>query len=284
MDLSVIIVNYNVKHLLENCLLSVQKAAATISTEAIVVDNNSTDGSRDYLPVRFPRVKFIWNEENVGFAKACNQGLVRATGKCILFLNPDTIVSPDCFIKCIRFFENDMTIGAIGVRMIDENGFFLKESRRALPTPFASLFKLFGLSALFPRSAFFSKYNLGHINEFENHEAEVLCGAFMMIKKTVLDKTGGFDEAFFMYGEDIDLSYRITQAGYKNYYLGSVTLTHLKGKSTHLQSQAYLQRFYGAMDIFVNKHYEGGLIVLLHAAIKLRYWLSVVRLKMAGRR
>lgn len=207
MQLSVIIVNYNVKHFLEQCLFSVQKAIEDMQAEVIVVDNNSSDNSIVYLQPKFPSVKFITNIENLGFAKGCNMGLAMATGKYILFLNPDTIVPEDCFIKCISFLEQHSNAGAIGVKMIDGSGKFLKESKRAFPSPLTSLYKLFGFSRLFPRSKTFSRYHLGHLDENKINEIDVLAGAFMMIKKEVLDKVGSFDEIFFMYGEDVDLSY-----------------------------------------------------------------------------
>ena len=211
LQLSIIIVNYNVKHFFEQCLCSVQKAIAGIAAEVIVIDNNSADNSIDFLKPLFPGVYFISNKENIGFAKACNQGLKFAKGKYILFLNPDTIVPEDCFQKCISFLNPIPDAGALGIKMLDGRGSFLKESKRSFPSPVTSLYKLFGFSKLFPRSKIFSKYHLGHLNENENHEVDVLAGAFLMVKKEVLEKTGSFDEIFFMYGEDVDLSYRIQE-------------------------------------------------------------------------
>lgn len=279
MKLSVIIVNYNVKYFLEHCLHSVQKAVQNIEAEIIVVDNNSSDGSVEYLKERFAEVVFMENRENLGFGRANNRGLEQCSGDYILFLNPDTIVSEDSFQKCIDVFESDPSVGAIGVRMVDGSGVFLKESKRAFPSPTNSLYKLFGLSSLFPRSAVFSEYHLGNLDEHANHEVDVLSGAFMMVRKKVLDKTGGFDKTFFMYGEDIDLSYRIQKAGYKNYYLADTTIIHFKGESTNKGSLNYVKMFYQAMAIFVKKHYGGakrGLFVfLLQFGIWLRALLSV---------
>ncbi|HTN07223.1 glycosyltransferase family 2 protein [Agriterribacter sp.] len=283
--LSVIIVNYNVKYFLEQCLCSVYKAGQRVDMEVIVVDNFSADGSRAYLEPAFPGVTFYWNKENLGFAKACNLGLKHAKGEYILFLNPDTIVGEDCFERCIDFLRSHNQSGALGVRMIDESGRFLKESKRAFPSPATSFFKLSGLSGLFPRSAVFAKYYLGNLSENETHEADVIAGAFMMIKKTVLDITGGFDEAFFMYGEDIDLSYRIQKQGYKNYYYPKVTILHFKGKSTPQKNMRYVRMFYRAMGVFANKHYgkrRAGVYnfciqtaIWLRAAIAhLLYWIS----------
>ena len=280
MNLSVIIVNYNVKLFLEQCLCSVQKAILGMEAEIIVVDNNSVDNSIEYLTPKFPAVNFIANKENTGFAKACNQGLEQAKGSYILFLNPDTIVPEDCFTKCISFFEANKEVGAIGIKMLDGSGNFLKESKRSFPSPSTSLYKLFGLAKLFPRSKIFSKYHLGYLKEDENNEVDVLAGAFMMIKKEVLDIVGGFDETFFMYGEDVDLSYRIQKAGYKNYYFADSSIIHFKGESTRKGSMNYVRMFYNAMSIFVRKHYGGskaGLFsFLIHIAIWFRAALTTI--------
>lgn len=280
MQLSVIIVNYNVKHFLEQCLCSVRAAATGLQAEIIVVDNNSADNSIEYLEPKFPSVRFIANNENTGFAKACNQGLQQSSGKYILFLNPDTIVPEDCFRKCIGFFESNADAGALGIKMIDGSGRFLKESKRAFPSPMTSLYKLFGLSKLFPRSKTFSRYHLGHLNENENNEVDVLAGAFMMIKKEVLDRVGSFDETFFMYGEDVDLSYRIQKAGFKNYYFAGSSIIHFKGESTRKGTMNYVRMFYNAMSIFVRKHYGGsraGIFnFLIHIAIWFRAGLSAL--------
>ena len=280
MQLSVIIVNHNVKHFLEQCLFSVNKAGQGIETEIFVVDNRSTDGSRERLEPLFPNVHFTWNDTNEGFAKANNRAVAQASGKYILFLNPDTIIPEDCLNQCFRFFEKHPDAGAIGVHMIDGSGTFLKESKRAFPSPMTSLYKLSGLAALFPHSKVFARYYLGHLNENENHEVDVLAGAFMMIPKTVLDKTGSFDERFFMYGEDVDLSYRIQQAGYKNYYYADTSIIHFKGESTKKGSLNYVRLFYKAMSLFVKKHYSGGkagiFIFVLQLAIGFRAALAAV--------
>lgn len=242
-----------------------------MEAEVIVVDNNSTDNSLAFLRPKFPDTRFIANTENLGFAKACNQGLQQANGKFILFLNPDTIVPEDCFQKCISFFNSHDDAGALGVRMIDGGGNFLKESKRAFPSPLTSLYKLFGLSRLFPKSKTFSRYHLGHLNENENNEVDVLAGAFIMCRKNVLDEVGGFDEIFFMYGEDVDLSYRIQKAKYKNYYFSGTSIIHFKGESTRKSSMNYVRMFYNAMSIFVRKHYApnraGIFNFLIHVAI-----------------
>lgn len=281
MQLSVIIVNYNVKYFLEQCLLSVQKAIAGMEAEVFVVDNASTDNSREYLEPKFQWVKFNWNNENTGFARACNQALKQSTGKYVLFLNPDTIVPDDCFHKCFSFFDQTADAGAIGIRMLDGRGQFLPESKRSFPSPATSLYKLSGLSSLFPKSKTLNRYHLGYLNEHENHEIDVMAGAFMMIQKEVLDKTGGFDESFFMYGEDVDLSYRIQKAGYKNYYFAGSSILHFKGESTKKGSVNYVRMFYLAMSQFVKKHYSsssaGVFTTLINVAIFLRAMLSVIK-------
>ena len=282
MQLSVIIVNYNVKYFLKQCLLSVQKAISYsfLDAEIIVIDNNSLDRSVETLQPQFRGVTFISNKENIGFARACNQGFEISRGGILLFLNPDTIIPEDSFQKCFDFFQTHLDAGAIGIRMIDGSGKFLKESKRSFPSPVTSLFKLFGLTRLFPRSKIFSKYHLGHLNENENHEVDVLAGAFMMIRREVFYKTGCFDEVFFMYGEDVDLSYRIQQAGHKNYYLAETSMVHFKGESTKKGSLNYVRLFYNAMSIFVRKHYgrgKAGLFnFLIHVAIWIRAGISAL--------
>ena len=249
-----------------------------IEGEIFVVDNNSTDGSKDFFQDKFPGVTFIWNTENEGFAKANNKALKQASGNYILFLNPDTIIPEDCFDKCISFIKLKGDSGALGIKMIDGSGKFLKESKRAFPSPMTSLFKLSGFTILFPKSKVFSKYHLGFLNENINHEVDVLAGAFMVIPKKILDTIGTFDENFFMYGEDIDLSYRIQKAGYKNYYFAESSIIHFKGESTKKGSLNYVRLFYKAMSVFVKKHYGGtkaGVFnILIQAAIFLRAGLA----------
>lgn len=256
LDLSVIIVNYNVKYFLEQCLFSVIKACINIQAEIFVVDNNSTDGSRQYLENKFPRVMFKWNLTNDGFAKANNSIIGESKGDHVLFLNPDTIVPEDCFEKCLHFFKTKNDCTALGVHMIDGSGKFLRESKRAFPTALNSFFRMAGLTHLFPASKLFSNYYLGHLNEKLNSEIDVIAGAFMMISRQMLVKLNGFDEDYFMYGEDIDLSYRIQKAGYKNYYFSDTSIIHFKGESTQKRSYHYIRTFYAAMKIFVDKHYQ----------------------------
>lgn len=280
MKLSVIIVNYNVKYFLEQAILSALKALENISHEIIVIDNHSTDGSVEFLSQRFPSIKIIENQTNTGFSVANNQGIQLAQGEFILLLNPDTVVQEDTFEKCITFMDAHKDAGALGVKMIDGKGNFLPESKRAFPSPQVAFFKAFGLAALFPKSKIFGKYHLGYLHENQTHEVEVLAGAFMLIRKTVLDKTGLLDETFFMYGEDIDLSYRIVQAGYKNYYFADTEIIHYKGESTKKGSLNYVKMFYNAMKIFARKHFTGAyaglFITLLNIAIYVRAFLAIL--------
>jgi len=280
MKLSIIIVNYNVRHFLEHCLLSVIKATKDVSCEVFVVDNNSADNSAEMVAEKFPSIKLIANKENLGFSKANNQAIQKANGEYILLLNPDTIVEEDTFKKCIDFMDNHSDAGGLGVKMIDGQGKFLPESKRGLPTPLVAFYKIFGLSSLFPKSKTFSKYHMGFLDEDKNHEIEILSGAFMLLRKTVLDKTGLLDETFFMYGEDIDLSYRIIKAGYKNYYLSDTKIIHYKGESTKKSSINYVFVFYNAMLIFAKKHFSKTNMTLysglIYFAIYLRAFIAIL--------
>lgn len=280
MKLSLVIVNYNVQYFLENCLNSVVKATKGLSCEIFVVDNNSVDGSVEMVQEKFPEVKLIANKENMGFSKANNQAIKQASGEYILLLNPDTVVEENTFKTCIDFFDSHPHAGGVGVKMLDGKGRFLPESKRGLPTPSVAFYKIFGLAQLFPKSKRFSQYHLGHLSKDKNHEVEILSGAFMMIRKSVLDQIGLLDENFFMYGEDIDLSFRITEAGYKNYYLADTSIIHYKGESTKKSSINYVFVFYKAMAIFARKHFSAKnaelFSFLIHLAIYLRAGLAVL--------
>jgi len=247
-------------------------ATKNCTAEIFVVDNNSTDGSKQFLEPLFKEVHFIWLPKNIGFAKANNIALAKTSGDYILFLNPDTIVAEDSFEKTIAFLQNNATIGALGVKMIDGSGQFLKESKRAFPSPSISLFKILGLANLFPKSKLFAKYHMGHLSVNENNEVDVLAGAFMLVPKVVLNVVGSFDEAFFMYGEDVDLSYRIQKAGYKNYYFAKTTILHFKGESTKKGSLNYVRLFYKAMNLFVHKHYKSGNAAVFTFLINIGIW------------
>ena len=278
MKLSIVIVNYNVKHFLEQCLHSVDKAVKNISAEVFVVDNNSVDGSTGMLIHNFPHVKLIANTKNVGFSKANNQAIRKSQGEYVLLLNPDTVVEEDTFEKIIQFMDTRPDVGGLGVKMIDGRGKFLPESKRGLPTPWVAFYKMFGISSLFKKSKKFGKYHLSYLDENQIHEVEVLAGAFMLMRKETLDKVGLLDEDYFMYGEDIDLSYRITKGGYKNIYFPETTIIHYKGESTKKGSLNYVRMFYNAMIIFARKHfskqYAGFFSVFIHLAIYFRAMLA----------
>ena len=280
MKLSVIIVNYNVRYFLEQALLSVRKAASGIDHEVWVVDNNSVDGSVEMLESKFPEVKIIANTTNTGFSRANNQAILQSKGEYVLLLNPDTVVGEDTFLKCIQKMDEDQEIGAIGVRMIDGGGNYLPESKRGFPSPMTAFFKTTGLYRLFPKSGYFNKYYHGDLNPGDNHYIEILSGAFMFIRRDALDKAGLLDEDFFMYGEDIDLSYRILKAGYKNYYLADTTIIHYKGESTKKGTLNYIKTFYQAMIIFANKHFKGSsasvYIAFIRMAVFLRGFLALL--------
>ena len=287
MLLSIIIVSYEVKYFLEQCLFSVKEAIKLaekefggLPIEVIVVDNASSDGTVNYLRESFASINFIPNKTNVGFGRANNQAIEKAQGKYILFLNPDTILPEESLKDCLSFMESNATAGGLGVRMIDGSGRFLVESKRGFPTAWRSFCKLSGLSFLFPSSKIFAGYNLGHVKDGAVLPIEVLAGAYMMVRKEILDNIGGFDERFFMYAEDIDLSKRIRDAGFENYYLGTCTVLHFKGESTR-RDKLYIQRFYEAMTLYVQKHYTGfgsGLSVgVMKAAIGLRSMFAMMR-------
>jgi N-acetylglucosaminyl-diphospho-decaprenol L-rhamnosyltransferase len=301
MVLSVIIVNYRVRFFLELCLHSVEKALLGLDAEILVVDNHSADGSMEMLRPIFPRVKFIVNSENTGFARANNQALELSKGEYILFLNPDTVVPEDVARRCLSFLQSappqsappqsarpqsppqspphfsqqpppSSRIGGIGVRMIDGGGRFLKESRRGLPTPWVAFCKLSGLTAFFPRSRWFSTYYLGHLPADRTHPSPVLSGACLCISRAALLEAGSFDEDFFMYAEDIDLSYRLEKAGFVNYYFADSTIIHFKGESTKKDIR-YVRQFYKAMSQFRRKHFSQGMPGLFRAALEAAIWL-----------
>ena len=254
MKLSVVIVNYNVRYYLEQCLLSVEKALCGLNGEVFVVDNASTDDSMTYLKSRFPWVRYIENRENLGFSKANNQAIVQARGEYVLLLNPDTIVGERSLRECIDFMDGHPQVGVCGVGMLKVDGSFAPESRRGIPTPFVAFCKMSGLSALFPKSRLFGRYYMQYLNKQSINPIEIVSGAFMFIRKEALDKVGLLDETFFMYGEDIDLSYRVLKAGYQNYYIPT-SILHYKGESTKKDSIRYVNAFHKAMVIFFKKHF-----------------------------
>jgi GT2 family glycosyltransferase len=280
-DLSVVIVNYNVVNFLEQCLNSVLAASKKLQIEVFVVDNNSVDGSVEFIRQKFPKVNLIANKENVGFSKANNQAILQSKGRYVLLLNPDTVVEQDTFDKCVAYMDAHPNTGGMGVRMLDGKGRFLPESKRGLPTPAVSFYKIFGFSKLFPKSKKFGSYHLGYLDEHQIHEIDVLSGAFMLMRAETLSKVGLLDEAFFMYGEDIDLSYRIQQGGYTNVYFPETKIIHYKGESTKKGSLNYVFVFYNAMVIFAKKHFSARYArifsIAIHTAIYLRAAASIAK-------
>jgi GT2 family glycosyltransferase len=252
-----------------------------IEGEVIVIDNNSVDGSEAMIRDKFPDVKLIRNNQNIGFSKATNQGIKLATGEYVLCINPDTVVEEYTFQLCIDFMDQHPDAGGLGPKMIDGKGKYLPESKRGLPTPVVALYKILGLTNIFPTSPVFARYYLGHLSKNEVNKIEILTGSFMFLRKSVLDKIGLFDEAFFMYGEDIDLSYRILKAGYSNYYFPETTIIHFRGESTKKSTINYVLIFYKAMKIFTEKHFSNNhaflFSFLINFAINVRAVLSVIK-------
>ena len=251
--LSIIIVNYNVCFFLEQCLLSLQVASENIATEIIVVDNNSSDESRKMVKEKFPKVNLIENYTNVGFSKANNQGVSVATGEYVLILNPDTLIAEDTLLNVVAFADNKKNVGAVGVKLIDGTGNFLQESKRNIPTIKVAIQKICGNS---------KNYYASHVEDNKNSKVDILTGAFMLIKRKVYEVVGGFDEVYFMYGEDIDLSYKLIKQGFQNHYIGTTTIIHYKGEST-TKDILYLKHFYGAMQIFYKKYFKVNLLYSL---------------------
>ncbi len=285
MDLSVVIVNYNVRYYVEQCLCSVLAAGKGLELEVFVVDNNSTDGSVEYLSARFPDVHFIANKVNRGFSKANNQAIREASGHYVLLLNPDTIVTEHTFTDCITYLDQHPEVGATGVSMYGADGIFAWESRRGVPTPWTSFCKMVGLAALFPHSRRFGRYHMRYLNREEANYIEVLSGAFFMLRAETIRQVGMLDETFFMYGEDIDLSYRILQGGWKNAYVPT-PIVHYKGESTQKSSYRYVQVFYEAMLIFFDKHFRDRYrftALLIRMAVYLRASLGILK-RFGGRR
>ncbi len=256
MKLSVIIVNYNVKYFLEVCLHSVLRAAEGIEAEVIVVDNNSTDSSCALVRERFPNVVLIENKDNKGFSKANNQGVAVAKGEYILFLNPDTVMPEDFFKKTIAYMDAHPEAGAVGPRLIDGTGSFAPDAKKSFPSLSVAIFKTTGINKLFSKSPFFNKYYAVHVGERETAPVDVLSGCCMLVRRKAMEEAGGaFDEDYFMYCEDVDLSYRIEKAGYKNIYFPEADLIHYKGESTRKMTLSYVRIFNEALVTFVKKHY-----------------------------
>lgn len=255
MKLSVVIVNYNVKEELTFCLSSVQRALQDVEGEVFVVDNHSVDGSCDVVKTLFPWVTLIENAENLGFARANNIAIKKSCGEYVLLLNPDTVVEQDTFSKMLAFMDQHADCGGLGVKMLDGKGQFLPESKRGIPTPWVAFCKLFGLQKLFPKSEKCNRYYLSNISQDSVAEVEILAGACMLLRKSVLDEVGLLDETYFLYGEDVDISYRILQAGYRNYYFPETSIIHLKGASTKKLEVKSVHEFYRSMEIFCERHF-----------------------------
>lgn len=256
--ITIIIVSYKVKYFLRQCLQSIQASQIDVPVEVIIVDNDSDDGSIQMLKTEFPEYKLIDNQVNVGFGKANNQAIKVAAGMYTLILNPDTILQENTLQVCYEHMQTDIGVGALGVKMVDGTGRFLPESKRGFPTPMKAFFKVVGLNKLFPRSAFFNGYYAGHLSETKVSEVDVLTGAFLFARTDILKKIGGFDEDYFMYGEDIELSYQIKAHGHKIHYLPDEKIIHFKGESTNKLSLDYIKRFYGAMGIYASKRNSGA--------------------------
>ncbi|HMQ68739.1 MAG TPA: glycosyltransferase [Ignavibacteria bacterium] len=275
-DVSVVIVNYNVRDLLDSCIASVYKANNDrYNIEIFLVDNNSVDGSVSHISNKYPPVKIISNESNIGFSKANNLALRQAAGDYVLILNPDTVLEEGTFEKMISFCQKDSSIGAVTSKLILANGKLDSACRRSFPVPSVAIPRMLGLSKLFPDSKLFGKYNLTYLDENNTYEVEAICGAFMFIPKPVLEKSGLFDEDYFMYGEDLDLCFKIKKAGFKIFYYPEVTTIHFKGESTKKTNLSYVNNFYGAMSIFVRKNLKGSskfLSLILQIGI---FWRSL---------
>ena len=255
MQLSVIILNYNVRYFLEQCVLSVEKALAGIDGEIIVIDNNSPDDSCAMMKAKFPHIKLIENKENSGFPKGNNIGVAEAKGEYLCILNPDTIVAEDTFTEILKTENWQLNTGIVGCKLIDGSGAFLPESKRGVPTPWVAFTKIFGLYKLFPNSNWFNQYYAQHLSENETGKVAILVGAFMVLKRELYLQVGGFDENCFMYSDDIDLSYMILKTGKSNYYFHETSVIHYKGEST-VRDGTYMKRFREAMQFFYKKHFK----------------------------
>ena len=270
MQLSVVILNYNVRYFLETSLLSVQKAIQDLDAEIIVVDNASSDGSCEMLHDRFPDVLFIKNEDNVGFPKGNNIGVAKAKGEYICILNPDTVVAEDTFTKILSFAESQKNLGIVGCKLIDGSGHFLPESKRGIPTPWIAFTKVMGLYKLFPSSTWFNQYYAQHVAVDQTSKVSILVGAFMLLKRQLYIDMGGFDENCFMYSDDIDLSYLALKEGKDNFYFAETTVIHYKGESTH-KDVLFMKRFQEAMTFFYTKHFKKSVFftLMMHIGIQL---------------
>ncbi|WP_338409480.1 glycosyltransferase family 2 protein [uncultured Flavobacterium sp.] len=259
MQLSVIILNYNVRFFLEQCVFSVQKALEDIDGEIIVVDNNSSDDSCAMMKSSFPNIKLIVNKENIGFPKGNNIGVAHAKGEYVCILNPDTVVAEDTFKKLLSNCIKHPSHGITGCKLIDGTGNFLPESKRGLPTPWVAFTKIFSLYKVFPKSRLFNRYYAQHLSENQSGKVAVLVGALMIMKRDLYNQIGGFDENCFMYSDDIDLSYVVLKLEKNNYYFHETSVIHYKGEST-VRDGLYMKRFSDAMQFFYKKHFKRSVV------------------------
>lgn len=279
MKLSIIIVNYNVKRFLFQCLRSVEKAIEGLDAEVWVVDNASKDGSLDFLQPQFPKVHFIQNEENVGFSKANNRAIRMSQSDYILLLNPDTIVTTETIHSALDWIENHPETGAVAASMHNSVGAFANESRRGIPTPLVSFCKISGLARLFPKHHIMGRYYMGYNDRHEACNIQILSGAYMFMRRAALEQVGLLDEDFFMYGEDVDLSYRILKGGWKNYYLPN-PIIHYKGESEHPSTSRYVNVFHQAMILFYDKHFSRQYPLsgfLIRCAVYMKAFLTLIK-------
>ena len=275
MKLSVIILNYNVRYFLEQAVRSVQQAITSMDAEIIVIDNASSDESCAMMKEWFPEIRLIENSENVGFSKANNQAVAEASGEYVCILNPDTAVPHNIYSNCFHYISANNNLGILGVRLMDGTGNFLPESKRNIPTPKSALTKLLGGGKKK------NGYYANNLSDTETGKVSILPGAFMLLKRSVFNEVGGFDEDYFMYGEDIDFSYKVLQAGYENHYLGTDGILHYKGESPQNDS-AYLDRFYGAMHIFYRKHFNSNFFVNTAAHLGLSISKAIRKISLGG--
>lgn len=279
MDLSIIIVSYNTAELLKNCIESVYKTYPKDKLEIFVVDNGSSDGSPAMIKKSFRDVILIESKKNLGFSKANNLAIKRAVGQYILLLNPDTIVTKDSLNKCVQYMDKHGDVGILGCKVLLPDGRLDVACRRSFPTPSVSFYRMTGLSKLFPKNRLFGQYNLTYLDENETYEVDSIVGAFMLVRRKVIELVGMLDEDYFMYGEDIDWCYRIKQAGWKVTYYHEAVIYHYKGASGGKKDPRIIREFYRAMRLFYEKHYKSEYTVIttgiIYFGINMKMLLSL---------
>ena len=266
-DISIVIVNYNVKAFLEQCLMAIERAVRDFAVEIFVVDNASVDGSQAMVKKKFPRVRLIENRKNVGFSRANNCALRQVRGRHVLLLNPDTLIQEDALSVLQEYLDRHADVGAAGVKLLNPDGSFQIGSRRGLPTPWVAFTRIIGLSRLFPRSRIFGRYNMTYLDPDTEADVDVLTGSLMYVRREVLEKIGYFDEDYFMYGEDVDLCYRIRLAGWRIVYVPKTQAIHYKGESTKKGEMSFVTHFYNAMLIFSRKHFNSRYSLFLRVLL-----------------